>query len=141
MRVLVTNGGSSSFKCALHDLAGDPLPVSPPQPAWEARVEWDRRAQVAEVLGPVLASVPGPVDVAGHRIVHGGRVFHESVVVTPEVRQVIARQAEVAPAHNWFQLEAIETVDRALGAGIRQVAVFDTAFHSTLAPAAYVYPG
>src|SRR6185437_7823867 len=40
-----------------------------------------------------------------------------------------------------FELEAVQAVDRFFGAGVRQVAVFDTGFHSTLPPAAYVYPG
>lgn len=84
---------------------------------------------------------PSAVDVVGHRIVHGGPKYRESVLVTPEVRAGIAEQAEFAPAHNRLQLAAIETVDRVIGARVPQVAVFDTAFHATLQPAAYVYPG
>ena len=48
----------------------------------------------------------------GHRIVHGGPKYRESVLVTPEVRAAIAEQAEFAPAHNRLQLAAMETVDR-----------------------------
>ena len=81
------------------------------------------------------------VDVVGHRIVHGGAKYRESVLITPLVRSAIAELAEFAPAHNKLQLAAIETVDRVYGTKVPQVAVFDTAFHATLQPAAYVYPG
>ena len=50
-------------------------------------------------------------------------------------------QVEFAPAHNRFELEAVRTVDRIIGPDVLQVAVFDTGFHKTLEPAAYVYPG
>jgi acetate kinase len=77
----------------------------------------------------------------GHRIVHGGKAFRESTLITPEVKAVIAEQAEFAPSHNRFELETIETAIRVFGPDVPQVAVFDTEFHATLAPAAYVYPG
>jgi acetate kinase len=81
------------------------------------------------------------IDVVGHRIVHGGVAHRNSEVLTPDVREAIAKQVEFAPAHNRFELEAIATVDRVIGSAVRQVAVFDTGFHATLQPAAYVYPG
>jgi acetate kinase len=56
------------------------------------------------------------------------------------VRAAIARQAEFAPSHNRFELQAIESVERALGPATPQVAVFDTAFHKGIDPPAYVYP-
>jgi acetate kinase len=84
---------------------------------------------------------PAEIAVVGHRIVHGGPMYRESVRVTPEVRTAIAAQAEFAPAHNRIQLSAIETVDRVVGKAAPQVAVFDTAFHATIEPRAYVYPG
>jgi acetate kinase len=61
--------------------------------------------------------------------------------LTHEVRDAISKQVEFAPAHNRFELEAIATVDQVVGPAVRQVAVFDTGFHATLPPAAYVYPG
>ncbi len=81
------------------------------------------------------------IDIVGHRIVHGGIAHRGSEVLTPEVREAISKQVEFAPAHNRFELEAISTVDRVIGSAVRQVAVFDTGFHITLPPAAYVYPG
>ncbi len=84
---------------------------------------------------------PADIDVVGHRIVHGGKAYRESTLLTPEVRAAIAKQVEFAPAHNRFELEAIATVDRLAGSHARQIAVFDTTFHTSLEPSAYVYPG
>ena len=105
----------------------------------------------AAILEPVLRALwqgetkaidsPAEIAVVGHRIVHGGAKYRESVLITPEVRSGIAEQAQFAPAHNPAQLEAIRTVDRVVGTAVPQVAVFDTAFHSTLEPRAYVYAG
>lgn len=161
MRILVLNGGSSTLKAVLYDVA-EAAPLQPPDPSWEARVDWGRHPGNAEihirtaagttnqtlpitlqeaVLRPVLESLPGKPDVAGHRVVHGGKSFRESTRITPEVKKEIARLVEYAPEHNRLELEAIEAVETILGAELPQVAVFDTAFHATLAPAAYTYPG
>ena len=164
MNVLVINGGSSSFKCWFHELGGGPLPVEPPRPQWEAHVEWSsgrafmrirssgqppsESTQKAQTLVDPLPAVletslqsASKIDVVGHRIVHGGKAYRETARLTPEVRAAIRKQAEFAPSHNRFELEAVETVDRVLGSAVDQIAVFDTAFHATLEPRAYVYPG
>ena len=161
MRILILNGGSSTLKAVLYEV-GAALSPRPPAPLWDARVEWGRHPGTAEiqirtaagtanqtmpipsqeaVLRPVLESLPGKADVAGHRVVHGGKAFRESTRITPEVKREIARLVEYAPEHNRLELEAIEAVESILGAGLPQVAVFDTAFHATLAPAAFTYPG
>jgi acetate kinase len=84
---------------------------------------------------------PHQIDAAGHRIVHGGNAFRNPTTVTPEVKAQIARFIEFAPEHNRLELEAIEAAERLLGPTVPQVAVFDTAFHSTLPETAVVYPG
>ena len=143
MRILVLNGGSSSFKCWFQDV--------PDGPRWTARAEWKTSERPEGLLDPLLQSLwqgekkaidsPAEIDVVGHRIVHGGPKYRESVLITPEVRAGIAEQAEFAPAHTPLQLAAIDTVNRIIGTKVPQVAVFDTGFHATLAPDAYVYPG
>lgn len=137
MRILVLNGGSSSFKCRLDEIDGDP-PSDPPKPLWEAHIDTDSRP-IPEILTPILESVPGKVDVVGHRIVHGGAKYRQSTVLNDDVRAAIAAEAEVAPAHNRFELAAIDTAEHIFHT--RQIVVFDAAFHATLEPAAYVYPG
>jgi acetate kinase len=84
---------------------------------------------------------PQEIDIVGHRIVHGGEKYHCSTWINTEVKAAIAQLAEFAPIHNPANLEGIEAVETILGSNVRQIAVFDTAFHSTLSPAVYTYPG
>src|SRR5438876_3505737 len=63
-----------------------------------------------------------------------GRAYRTTTPLTADVREAIAKQCEFAPAHTRLELEAIQYVTRALGPSVRQVAVFDTAFHATLEP-------
>ncbi|MBZ5513334.1 MAG: acetate kinase [Acidobacteriia bacterium] len=93
---------------------------------------WEGRARV--VAGPK------EIDIAGHRVVHGGQEHTQPTVVTPQVRAAISRLAVFAPLHNPAEVEGIETVERVVGS-IPQVAVFDTAFHSRLPLPAAAYPG
>jgi len=94
---------------------------------------WEGETQVIEDLKAITC--------VGHRVVHGGEEYRQSIVITAEVKEAIARLSTFAPLHNPANLEGIETIERILGAAIPQVAVFDTAFHGSLPPAAYVYPG
>ncbi|MEB3217851.1 MAG: acetate kinase [Nostocales cyanobacterium 94392] len=80
------------------------------------------------------------IDVVGHRVVHGGRKYQQSVVITQEVKQAIANLAKLAPAHNPANLAGIEAVEKFLGK-MPQIAVFDTAFHRNIPDAAAIYPG
>ncbi|NDJ25044.1 acetate/propionate family kinase [Nostoc sp. B(2019)] len=80
------------------------------------------------------------IDVVGHRVVHGGQDYRNSVVITEDVKKAIARLSNLAPAHNPAALEGIEAIEKSLG-DVTQVAVFDTGFHATLPEAAAIYPG
>jgi acetate kinase len=74
----------------------------------------------------------------GHRVVHGGKVFHKPTLVTAEVIETIREQIPLAPLHNPANLMGIE-VTFARCPDIPQVAVFDTAFHQTIPPRAHWY--
>jgi len=74
----------------------------------------------------------------GHRVAHGGSDFKRSVRVTDEVIEKIRALSALAPLHNPANLIGIEAA-RALLPALPQIAVFDTAFHQTLSPAAYTY--
>ncbi|MDF5710864.1 MAG: acetate kinase [Nostoc sp. S4] len=80
------------------------------------------------------------IDLVGHRVVHGGQDYRDSVVITEDVKKAIARLANLAPEHNPSALAGIEAIENILRE-VTQVAVFDTAFHSTLPDAAAIYPG
>jgi len=86
--------------------------------------------------GPSLTQHP-PVAV-GHRVVHGGARFFEPTVVTPLVEINIDELSVLAPLHNPANLAGIVAAKKAFP-DVPHVAVFDTAFHQTLAPAAYTY--
>jgi acetate kinase len=140
MKILVLNVGSSSLKCWYDDLGEDTLEAAPPQPLWSTHVDWSEKIDIESVFASLLKQLPGAVDIVGHRIVHGGR-FHASAILTPQVRAAIEEETAIAPAHNRMALKAVDTLQQHFGPNVPQIAVFDTAFHSTLAPEAYVYPG
>jgi acetate kinase len=83
---------------------------------------------------------PSEIDVVGHRVVHGGQKYRESVRITEAVKNEIQRLSTLAPAHNPASLEGISAIAQILPAA-PQVAVFDTAFHSHMSAAAAIYPG
>ena len=170
MKILTLNGGSSSIKSSLYEIEGAP-PVTAPQPLWQAQAAWnggeatlsakardggatERRFAVAsplETIAPLLRALwegdaavlggPGEIASAGHRIVHGGASLIAPALLDDRVKRAIAAVADFAPEHAWIQLGIIDAAETVLGAAVPQIAVFDTAFHASLAPAAYVYPG
>ncbi|ECB8232039.1 propionate kinase [Salmonella enterica subsp. enterica serovar Typhimurium] len=78
------------------------------------------------------------VALIGHRIAHGGELFTQSVIITDEIIDNIRRVSPLAPLHNYANLSGIDAA-RHLFPAVRQVAVFDTSFHQTLAPEACLY--
>mgnify|MGYP001082584821 FL=1 len=78
------------------------------------------------------------IDAVGHRVVHGGERFTDSVLITGEVLSGIKACSEIAPLHNPPNLYGIEACMNIMK-GIPQVAVFDTAFHQTMPKVAYLY--
>ncbi|AZY96642.1 TPA: propionate kinase [Salmonella enterica subsp. enterica serovar Goldcoast] len=78
------------------------------------------------------------VALIGHRIAHGGELFTQSVIITDEIIDNIRRVSPLAPLHNYANLSGIDAA-RHLFPAVCQVAVFDTSFHQTLAPEAYLY--
>ncbi|ODH00005.1 acetate kinase [Nostoc sp. KVJ20] len=80
------------------------------------------------------------IDVVGHRVVHGGQDYQDSVVITEDVKKAIAGLSNLAPEHNPVAVEGIEAIENILE-NVTQIAVFDTGFHATLPDAAAIYPG
>jgi acetate kinase len=74
----------------------------------------------------------------GHRVVHGGERFNESVLLTDDVIAEITKCIDIAPLHNPPNLKGIIAMEELIP-GIPQVGVFDTAFHQTMEPKAYMY--
>jgi acetate kinase len=89
-------------------------------------------------LGDRYLFTPYEVVAVGHRVVHGGSKFSSSVVITPQVLADIEALAVYAPLHNPINIEGIRRAMKFLP-DVPHVAVFDTAFHQTLPPYAYLY--
>ena len=166
MLVLVLNAGSSSQKSCLYDL-GESIPDTPPQPMWEADIDWssqqegiltvesngreaeiklENRDMALKVLLDTLVegdtkviSSLDEIKVVGHRVVHGGAKYSQPVIIDDDVKKAIADLVPLAPSHNPANLEGIKTIEEILP-DTPQVAVFDTAFHTTIPEAAKVYP-
>jgi acetate kinase len=147
MRILAVNVGSSSVKCALLEASGETPSRENVTEVWQAQEPVSTpealTAALPEVLEPIRKdSEWRAIDAVAHRIVHGGIDHRKTAWLTQEVRTAIAAQAEFAPSHNRLELAAIAAMDGLLGdRSDRQIVVFDTAFHATLEPEAYVYPG
>jgi len=171
MKILVLNAGSSSQKSCLYELNDvlpdrPPPPLWEAQIDWnhregvaELKVETasgteqeeefpsdSREAAISRMLETlwqgktqVINSLK-EIDIVGHRVVHGGQDYQQSTLISPDVKEAIARLSVFAPVHNPVNLEGIEALEKILP-NLPQVAVFDTAFHAQLPPAAFVYPG
>lgn len=91
---------------------------------------------VHEEYGVIESS--SAVAAIGHRVVHGGEKIHTSVIIDQKVKNIIEEYSILAPLHNPPSLEGIEACER-IFSDVPQVAVFDTAFHTTLPEHAYLY--
>lgn len=80
------------------------------------------------------------VSAIGHRVVQGGAKFTESVRITDEVIAGIEEQIPLAPLHNPAHIEGIRACQDVFGKEVPEIVVFDTAFHATMPPKAYMYP-
>ncbi len=94
--------------------------------------------EATALLGPAFTFHPEDVTAVGHRVVHGGNKFSSSVVITPAVIADIEELAVFAPLHNPANVAGIRVAQKVFP-NVPHVAVFDTAFHQTLAPYAYLY--
>ncbi|HDQ46180.1 MAG TPA: acetate kinase [bacterium] len=162
MKVLVLNCGSSSVKFQLIAMTDEQvlakgivekIGASDAIITYQAR-DQNRLRETREVLNHevavdlVISMLLHPqhgvirdrteIDGIGHRVVHGGEDFSDSVLVTDEVVAAVRKCIQFAPLHNPHNLKGIEACERLLP-GVPQTAVFDTAFHHTIPPQAYLY--
>ena len=161
MKVLVINCGSSSLKYQLIDMDGEKVlckglcerigmessmitheanghkattPAIFPTHT-EAFAEVVKKMTTGE--GKCINDV-SEIDAIGHRVVHGGEKFKSSCLITDEVIETLRELSPLAPLHNPAGILGIEAARKVFG-NIPMVAVFDTAFHSTMPPKAYMY--
>jgi acetate kinase len=97
------------------------------------------RILMEELINMGIISSLDEIEGVGHRMVHGGQEFTESVVLTEDVLARVAKYNELAPLHNPANIMGVKAFMKALPNTI-QVGVFDTAFHTTMKEAEYLYP-
>ncbi|MDR2349065.1 MAG: acetate kinase [Deltaproteobacteria bacterium] len=163
MIILVINAGSSSLKFTLFDMDDDkkvlanglierigiegtsmkyqnhkgekfqePVPVKNAREGVKLATDF-----LTDPKRGVLSKLED-INAIGHRIVHGMEKISKPVTVTPEVKEVLKEGSLLAPLHNPHNLVGIEACEAVLP-GVPNVGVFDTAFHSTMPPRAYLY--
>ena len=104
----------------------------------------DHSIAIEYVLGVMLSKNHGvidfkeDIDAVGHRVVHGGETFSDSVLITDDVVKILQNNIELAPLHNPPNIKGIQAVERMLPS-TPQCAVFDTAFHSKMPAKAFLY--
>ena len=163
MKVLVINCGSSSLKYQLFDMDTEAMIAkgncerigvdgkiggsTADGRKFEYEVEFKNHTEafleVKKVLTEGDAKVIDSLDeisAVGHRIVQGGALFNESVLVNDEVIEGIRSLCDLAPLHNPAHIQGIEACRNVFGTELPQVVVFDNAFHSTMPPEAYIFP-
>ena len=162
MKVLVLNCGSSSLKYQLIDMETEGVLAKglcerigiegsrlKHQPTGKDAVIFDDYQEDHSVsVKMVLDALTNPehgvvksmkeINAVGHRVVHGGEYFANSVIINQEVIAAIEKCCELAPLHNPANLIGIAACDKIMP-GVPQVAVFDTAFHQTMPERAYMY--
>ncbi|WP_431947767.1 acetate kinase [Actinacidiphila sp. bgisy167] len=142
-RVLVLNSGSSSVKYQLLDMADGSRPAAGTverigEPGGVADHAEALKAVAAELADRGLGLDSPELAAVGHRVVHGGTRFTEPTLIDDEVLAAVEALVPLAPLHNPANITGIR-VARDLRPDLPQVAVFDTAFHSTVPEHAYRY--
>lgn len=162
MKIFVVNCGSSSIKYQLIDMKDESViakglverigiegSVLTHTPAGKDKVRLESAIpDHVDGIKKVLAALVDPnhgviksmdeIDAVGHRVVHGGEIFNESVVITDEVLKQIENLSDMAPLHQPANVSGIRACQK-LMPNTPQVAVFDTAFHQTMPPVAYMF--
>jgi acetate kinase len=161
MKIVIINSGSSSIKYQLIDMPEGEVICSGmidrigletsnltyvtdnvkleeilPIPTHKIGLEKIAKLLMDEVVGVIKST--SEIDAVGHRVVHGGSAFSNTVVINKEVKEKIKQLFDLAPLHNPANLEGINVAEEIFNTA-KQVAVFDTAFHQTIPVVAHKY--
>ena len=163
MKVLVINCGSSSLKYQLIDMETEQMVAKGnverigleegnfSHKTADGRSYGDKEPSpnhthafnrvIKALLDPEVGVIKelSEISAVGHRVVQGGSRFCEPELINDEVLQGIEELSALAPLHNPAHVQGIKACQEVLGKDVPQVAVFDTAFHSTMPPKAYMY--
>lgn len=142
MKILVLNAGSSSLKYSLFSGSDSHLIAH----GVVDHIETSSTGAYTNALKTIektlqekrLETNLGDCDAVGHRVVHGGELFHEAMLIDSEVTNQISALCQLAPLHNPINLLVIKAIQMHYPE-LKQVAVFDTAFHQSMPEKAYRY--
>ncbi|KOR79999.1 acetate kinase [Bacillus sp. FJAT-21352] len=158
-KVMAINAGSSSLKFQLFEMPSEKVitkglveRIGLKNSAFTLSVEGEKVSETVDIpnhevaVGLLLKKLIDhriidsfeEIDGVGHRVVHGGEVFSDSVLITEDVIEEIEKLSELAPLHNPANITGIQAFRRILD-DVPAVAVFDTAFHQTMAAGSYLY--
>ncbi|WP_336863430.1 acetate kinase [Peribacillus frigoritolerans] len=158
-KVMAINAGSSSLKFQLFEMPSEKVitkgiveRIGLKNSAFTLSVEGEEVSETVDIpnhevaVGLLLKKLIDhriidsfeEIDGVGHRVVHGGEVFSDSVLITEDVIEEIEKLSELAPLHNPANITGIQAFRRILD-DVPAVAVFDTAFHQTMAAGSYLY--
>lgn len=162
MKILVLNCGSSSIKYALYNMddqsvvtSGGIEKIGLPDSFIKLKVADGSKVKIEREIPEHTAGVQfifecltqgehavlkslDEIDAVGHRMVHGGERFNQSVLLTDEVMEAFAQCNDLAPLHNPANIKGVNAVKACLP-DVPQVGVFDTAFHQTMPDYAFMY--
>ncbi len=139
MIVLTVNTGSTSVKLAAFRVDGAAGKAGPPPRQLAARHLPGSSPDPAAALRGFLGQLDDRPTTVAHRVVHGGTRFTAPTLIDDGAREAIAALSELAPLHNPVALRWIDAARKTCGAGVTHLAVFDTAFFSTLPRVAAEY--
>ncbi|MDD6479123.1 MAG: acetate kinase [Oscillospiraceae bacterium] len=163
MKVFVVNAGSSSLKyqlietddgsvlakglCERIGLSGAITHKAANGTVYEAETPMPTHSEAFEAVVYALTKSEAKVidsydeiSAIGHRVVQGGEKYNQSCLITDDVIKVVEELSDLAPLHNPANVLGIKACIKIFGKDIPQVAVFDTSFHQTMEPKAYIYP-
>ncbi|MEC1637715.1 acetate kinase [Schinkia azotoformans] len=158
-KILAINAGSSSFKFQLFEMPSEEVltkglveRIGLKDSIFTITVDGEKHKEVSDIPNHAVAvkqlldklinlgilSSLDEIDGIGHRVVHGGEKFSDSVLITEEVIETIDKLSELAPLHNPANLVGIKAFKEILP-NVPAVAVFDTAFHQTMPEKSFLY--
>lgn len=160
MKILCVNAGSSSLKFQLVEMPEEKLIISgyiekigQKDSFWTTKINGEKirgekylknhkeaaSVLIDELLKHKAVESLDEIKGVGHRVLHGGEKYSDSVIITDEVIQDIKDLTKLGPLHHPGNLAGIEAMQKALP-GVPMVAVYDTAFHQTMPRVNYMYP-
>ena len=158
-KYLVINAGSSSLKFSLYEMPTEKLLINGyfekigfEDSFWTLKIQGEKirregflknhedavKVMIKELINNNIINSMNEICGVGHRVLHGGEIYSDSVLITDDVLKDIIDLTKLGPLHHPGQIAGIKAMIESLS-GVKNVAVFDTAFHQTMPKGSYMY--